>query len=49
MTNVEYLEMVEKEIRESSAFTPEFKISMYMRSIARSLAVIADSKEKTDE
>ena len=46
MTNVEYLEMVEKEIRESSAFTPEFKISMYMRSIARSLAVIADSEKQ---
>ena len=46
MTNVEYLETVEKEIRESSAFTPEFKISMYMRSIARSLAVIADSEKQ---
>ena len=46
MTNVEYLEMVEKEIRESSAFTPEFKISMYMKSIARSLAVIADSEKQ---
>ena len=42
MTNVEYLENVEKEIRESTAFSPEFKMSMYMKSIARSLAVMAD-------
>lgn len=45
MTNEEYLKMIEKEIR-SSAFKPEYKISMYMKSIARSLAVIADKIEE---
>lgn len=43
MTNVEYLENIEKEIQRSTAFSPEFKMSMYMKSIARSLAAIADS------
>lgn len=39
MTNLEYFEMVEKE---GCGCTPEYKNCMYMRSIARSLAVIAD-------
>ncbi len=49
MTNVEYLEMIE---REGYGCTSEDKNSKYMKSIARSLAVIADSldpREKVEE
>ena len=45
MTNVEYLEMTENGM---SDCTHEFKNCMYLRSIARSLAVIADSLDPRD-